>query len=213
MKKSQLVQIIKEALTDKVKAVSIPVSKLQKGDTMAADKAKVTSIKKDGDNFEITLSGGKKLNYEKDKQVQIIRAGSTLKENTSVIGEEKSVDQIMNDLGIAIGNDDTQAMKAAGKALLSKLKGKVSQGAEKAKDFLEKRYNEESINEAEYTPERKVYDIVESSVERALSAIEEYKGSAESDQSGAMGLFHDVEIALEDVLDFLIYTQNSSQDK
>ena len=67
MKKSQLVQIIKEALTDKVKAVTVSVDKLQKGDTMAADKAKVTSIKKDGDNFEITterqMSNGKYIKH------------------------------------------------------------------------------------------------------------------------------------------------------
>ena len=133
MKKSQLVQIIKEALTDKVKAASIPVSKLQKGDTMAADKAKVTSIKKDGDNFEITLSGGKKLNYKKDKQVQIIRAGSTLKENTSVIGEEKSVDQLMSDLGDAILADNNEAMKIAFKNLKTGLIGRI-------KNKLEKQY-------------------------------------------------------------------------
>ena len=133
MKKSQLVKIIKEALTDKVKAVSIPVSKLQKGDTMAADKAKVTSIKKDGDTFEITLSGGKKLNYKKDKQVQIIRAGSTLKENTSVIGEEKSVDQLMSDLGDAILADNNEAMKIAFKNLKTGLIGRI-------KNKLEKQY-------------------------------------------------------------------------
>ena len=88
MKKSQLVQIIKEALTDKVKAVTVSVDKLQKGDTMAADKAKVTSIKKDGDNFEITLSGGKKLTYKKGKQVQIVRAGSTLEKNEKKVVKE-----------------------------------------------------------------------------------------------------------------------------
>ena len=89
MKKSELVQIIKEALTDKVKAVSVPASKLQKGDTMAADKAKITSIKKDEDTIEVTVSGGKKLNFKKDKQVQIVRAGSTLNENISPELEKK----------------------------------------------------------------------------------------------------------------------------
>lgn len=95
MKKNQLVQLIREALTDKVKAVSVPASKLQKGDTMAADKAKITSVKKDGDNIEVTISGGKKLNFKKDKQVQIVRAGSTLKESFE---DEFLIDEVLSGL-------------------------------------------------------------------------------------------------------------------
>ena len=147
---------------------------------------------------------------KKSELVKIIKEAIVSKK---VLKEEKSVDQLMADLGDAILADDIEAMKAAGKALLSMAKGKVSQGASKLKSHLEKRYTDESINEAEYTPERRVYDIVENSVERALSAIEKYKGSTESDQSGDMGLFHDVEVALEDVLDFLIYTQKPDVDE
>lgn len=161
MKKSILVQIIKEAvaakkssLTDKVKAVSVPVSKLQKGDIMAADKSKVTSIKKDGDNFEITLSGGKKLNYKKDKQVQIVRAGSTLNEGT---------DTNWKDLWLALQGalakeDDAEsdrALKLIAKVAGSKIKRNIEQGAEKLKAHLEKDELEEGVPSAGMTAKEK----------------------------------------------------------
>lgn len=71
----------------------------------------------------------------------------------------------------------------------------------------------EEVNEAGNSLERQVYDAVEALTTRALGVIEKYKNVASSDQSGAMGLFHDVEVALEDVLDFLIYTQNPHVDE
>ena len=128
-------------------------------------------------------------------------------------GEEKSIDQLMSDLGDAILADNNEAVKAAFKNLKTGLIGRIKNKAQDLRGYLDKKYTDESINEADYTPERRVYDIVENLVERALSAIEKYKGSAQSDQSGDMGLFHDVEVALEEVLDFLIYTQKPDVDE
>ena len=69
-----------------------------------------------------------------------------------------------------------------------------------------KKVVKEEVNEAGNSLERQVYDAVEALATRALGVIEKYKGS-KPDQQGDMGLFHDVEVALEQVLDFLIYTQ------
>lgn len=82
---------------------------------------------------------------KKSELTKIIKEAVAAKK---LLKEEKSIDQIMTDLGVAIGNDDNQAMKAAGKALLSKLKSKVSQGAEKLKAHLEDKYTNEEIDEA-----------------------------------------------------------------
>ena len=151
MKKSVLVQIIKEAvaakkssLTDKVKAVSVPVSKLQKGDTMAADKSKVTSIKKDGDNFEITLSGGKKLNYKKDKQVQIIRAGSTLNEGTDTNWKD-----LWLALQAALGKEDDSESDAALKLIAKEAGSKIKAGAKGLYKDLQAHYGGEDLEEGD----------------------------------------------------------------
>lgn len=71
----------------------------------------------------------------------------------------------------------------------------------------------EEVNEAGNSLERQVYDAVEALATRALGVIEKYKNVAQTDQSGDMGLFHDVEIALEEVLDFLMYTQKPHVDE
>ena len=115
MKKSQLVQIIKEELSNKVKAVSVTVDKLQKGDIMAADKAKVRSVKKDGESFEVTLDNGKTLNYKKGKTIQIIRAGSTLKE-----GMDSALAKLVKD-------DDASEMIALIKRLPDTARRKLAQ--------------------------------------------------------------------------------------
>ena len=75
-----------------------------------------------------------------------------------------------------------------------------------------KKVVKEEVNEAGNSLERQVYDAVEALATRALGVIEKYKGST-PDQQGDMGLFHDVEIALEEVLDFLIYTQKPPVDE
>ena len=115
MKKSQLKQIIKEELSNKVKAVGITVDKLQKGDVMAADKAKVKSVKKDGESFEVTLDNGKTLNYKKGKTIQIIRAGSTLKE-----GMDSALAKLVKD-------DDASEMIALIKGLPDAARKKLAQ--------------------------------------------------------------------------------------
>jgi hypothetical protein len=127
------------------------------------------------------------------------------------VAEDKSVDQLMTDLGDAILADNSEAMKIAFKNLKTGLIGRIKNKAEDLKGHLEKKYTEESLNEGG-NRERQVYDIVEDSVDRALSAIEQYKNTADTDQSGDLGIFHDVEVALEDVLDFLIYTQKPDVD-
>jgi hypothetical protein len=94
------------------------------------------------------------------------------------------------------------ALKVIAKAAASKVGASVKGKLEKYNDSLNEGGNRE----------RQVYDIVEDSVEKALSAIEQYKNTADTDQSGDLGIFHDVEVALEDVLDFLIYTQKPDVD-
>jgi hypothetical protein len=115
MKRSELTQLIKEELSNKVKAVGITVDKLQKGDVMAADKAKVKSVKKDGESFEVTLDNGKTLNYKKGKTIQIIRAGSTLKE-----GMDSAIEKLVKD-------DDASEMIALIKRLPDAARKKLAQ--------------------------------------------------------------------------------------
>ncbi len=76
---------------------------------------------------------------KKSELVKIIKEAVIAKR---ALNEEKgnSLDQLMTDLGDAILADDIEAMKKAGRALLSKAKGKLSQGAEKLKGHLEKKY-------------------------------------------------------------------------
>ena len=63
--------------------------------------------------------------------------------------KEDSLDQLMTNLGDAILADDVKAMKAAGRALLAKAKGKISQGAKDLKGHLEKKYTNENYEEAD----------------------------------------------------------------
>ena len=92
------------------------------------------------------------------------------------------------------------ALKVIAKAAASKVGAHVKGKLEKYNDSLDEGTSQERL----------VYDVVEDSVSRALSAIENYKENAQTDQSGDLGVFHDVEVALEDVLDFLMYTQNTT---
>ena len=108
MKKSQLVQIIKESLNESSK------------DSVAQKQFKEW-VDDEIDNNE----------YKKNKKV--------VKEQ-----QEKSVDQLLADLGKAIktDSDDDKAFLAALGALksgvLAKIKNKVKKGAEKVKAHLEK---------------------------------------------------------------------------
>jgi hypothetical protein len=127
-------------------------------------------------------------------------------------GSETSWKDLWDALQAALDKEDDaeaeNALKVIAKAAASKVgahaKSAVDRAGAYAKDKLQK--YDDSLNE-ERTPERIVYDIVEDSANRALRAIESYKEDSELDQSGDSGVFHDVEIALEEVLDLLIYTQ------
>jgi len=81
---------------------------------------------------------------KKSVLVQIIKEAVTAKR---LLKEEKSLDQLMTQLGDAILADDDQAVKAAGKELLSMLKGKVNQIPGKLKAYIEKDDTNEGIDE------------------------------------------------------------------
>ncbi len=121
------------------------------------------------------------------------------------VAEDKSVDQLMTDLGDAILADNSEAMKIAFKNLKTGLIGRIKNKAEDLKGHLEKKYTEESVNEGA-SSQLETYDAVEDLVHQALAKIEQYKESASSEQSGDFGEFHDVEVSLEDVLEFLTYS-------
>jgi len=66
------------------------------------------------------------------------------------------------------------------------------------------------VNSGAPSPGRAVYNKVESAVEDCLEAIGSYKQQFDFD--GDSSPFHDVEVALEEVLDLLIYTQDALQE-
>jgi len=82
---------------------------------------------------------------KKSDLVKIIKEAIASKQ---VLKEEKSVDQLMSDLGNAILADDNAAMKAAFKNLKTGLIGRIKNKAEDLKGHLEKKYTEEGIEEA-----------------------------------------------------------------
>jgi len=63
------------------------------------------------------------------------------------------------------------------------------------------------VNSGAPSPGRAVYNVIESSVEKCLDTIGSYKQM--NDFDGDSNPFHDVEVALEEVLDLLIYTQDA----
>ena len=128
MKKSQLIQIIKESLNESTKdSVAQKEFKMNYSQLGAKEKEWVDD---EIDNIE----------YKKKKKV--------VKE-----GEEKSVDQLMSDLGKAIktdSDDDKAFLDALGalkSGVLAKIKNKVKKGAQDLKGHLDKKYTEESVNE------------------------------------------------------------------
>ena len=88
------------------------------------------------------------------------------------------------------------ALKVIAKAAASKVGAHVKGKLEKYNDSL----NEEVGSQLE------TYDAVEDLVHQALAKIEQYKEAASTEQSGDAGEFHDVEVSLEDVLEFLTYS-------
>lgn len=122
MKKSQLIQIIKESLNESTKdSVAQKEFKMNYSQLGAKEKEWVDD---EIDNIE----------YKKKKKV--------VKE-----GQEKSVDQLMADLGDAILADNNQAMKIAFKNLKVGLIGRIKNKAQDLKGHLDKKYTEESVNE------------------------------------------------------------------
>lgn len=119
MKKSQLIQIIKESLNESTKD-SVAQKEFKMNYSQLGEKEKEW-VDDEIDNIE----------YKKNKKV--------VKEQ-----QEKSVDQLLADLGKAIktDSDDDKAFLAALGALksgvLAKIKNKVKKGAEKVKAHLEK---------------------------------------------------------------------------
>ena len=81
---------------------------------------------------------------KKSVLVQIIKEAITSKK---VLKEEKSVDQLMSDLGNAILADDNAAMKVAFRNLKTGLIGRVKNKAQDLKTHLEDKYTNEEIDE------------------------------------------------------------------
>jgi hypothetical protein len=81
---------------------------------------------------------------KKSDLVKIIKEAITSKQ---VLKEEKSVDQLMSDLGDAILADNNEAMKVAFKNLKTGLIGRIKNKAQDLKGHLDKKYTEESVNE------------------------------------------------------------------
>ena len=115
MKKSQLVQLIKESLNESSK------------DSIAQKEFKM--------NY--SQLGAKEKEWVDDEIDNI-----EYKKKKKVLKEEKSVDQLMTDLGDAILADNNAAMKIAFKNLKTGLIGRI-------KNKLEKKYTNENYEEAD----------------------------------------------------------------
>lgn len=74
---------------------------------------------------------------KKSDLVKIIKESIASKK---ILKEEKSVDQLMSDLGDAILADNNEAMKVAFKNLKTGLIGRIKNKAEDLKGQLEKKY-------------------------------------------------------------------------
>lgn len=124
MKKSDLVKIIKESLNESSKdSIAQKEFKMKYSQLGAKEKEWVDD---EIDNIE----------YKKKKKV--------VKE-----GQEKSVDQLMSDLGNAILADNNEAMKVAFKNLKTGLIGRIKNKAEDIKGHLEKKYTNENHEEGD----------------------------------------------------------------
>jgi len=124
MKKSDLVKIIKESLNESSKD-SVAQKEFKMNYSQLGKKEKEW-VDDEIDNIE----------YKKKKKV--------VKE-----GQEKSVDQLMSDLGDAILADNNEAMKVAFKNLKTGLIGRIKNKAEDLKGRLDKKYTNENYEEAD----------------------------------------------------------------
>jgi len=124
MKKSQLIQLIKESLNEPSK------------DTIAQKQFKMNYSQLGKNEKEWVDDEIDNIEYKKKKKV--------VKE-----GQEKSVDQLMSDLGDAILADNNEAMKVAFKNLKTGLIGRIKNKAEDLKGHLEKKYTNENHEEAD----------------------------------------------------------------
>lgn len=135
---------------------------------------------------------------KKSELVKIIKEAMASKK---ILKEEKSLDQLMTDLGDAILADDSEAMKAAGKALLSMAKGKVSQGASKLKSHLEKKYTNENYEEGD--DEYNTGGYVEAMGPELDSHVKAIAGIFQEWKNGPVTEPEMVEYAMNDLIDYI----------
>ena len=135
---------------------------------------------------------------KKSELVKIIKEAIASKK---ILKEEKSIDQLMADLGDAILLDNNKAMKIAFKNLKTGLIGRIKNKAEDLKGHLEKKYTNENYEEGD--DEYNTGGYVEAMGPELDSHVKAIAGIFQEWKNGPVTEPEMVEYAMNDLIDYI----------